>query len=128
MNSRTSYAPLLALLLAGSGPAQETRVTHLTDDSGERQPLHTVVPAYPERARRERLEGDVQVCFNVDREGRTSRVRVRTSTHRLFEKPAIAAVRDSTYKPVPPQVRLSGIKTCRTFRFRLTPLAIEQPG
>lgn len=115
------------LLLAGSGRAQDTQVTHLTDDTGDRQPLHTVVPAYPERARRERLEGDVQVCFNVDREGRTSRVRVRTSTHRVFEKNAIAAVRESSYKPVPPETRLSGIKTCRTFRFRLTPLAIEQP-
>ena len=115
------------LLLAAAAAAQEAEVTHLTDDEGERQPLHTVVPVYPERARRERLEGDVQVCFNVDREGRTSRVRVRSSTHRLFEKVAIAAIRESTYKPVPPDARLSGIKTCRTFRFRLTPLAIEQP-
>ena len=124
---RTRFGPLLALLLAAAGLAEETQVTHMTDESGERQPLHTVVPANPERARRERLEGDVQVCFTVDRDGRTSRVRVRTSSHRVFEKAAIAAVRESTYKPMPPEIRLSGIKTCRTFRFRLMPLAIEQP-
>ena len=115
------------MLAAAAAPAQETQVRHLTDAAGERQPLQTVVPAYPERARRERIEGDVQVCFNVDREGRTSRVRVRSSTHRDFEKAAIAAVRASTFKPVSADTRLSGIKTCRTFYFRLTPVAVEVP-
>lgn len=116
--------PLAAL----SAPADETTsVTHLTDDTGERRPLNTVVPVYPEKARRERIEGDVEVCFNIDREGRTSRVRVRQSTHRIFERPAVLATRASSYRPLPPEKTLSGIKTCRTFRFRLLPVAIEQP-
>ncbi len=90
-------------------------------------PLNTVVPIYPEKARRERVEGDIEVCFNVDREGRTSRVRVRRSTDRVFERPAVLATRASTFAPLPRDQRLSGIKTCRTFRFRLLPVAIEQP-
>jgi len=94
----------------------------------ERIPVRTVVPAYPELAQRERVEGDVQVCFNVDRDGRVRRPRVRTSTDRIFEKPAIRAARESSYKPLPEGERPSGIKTCRTFRFRLSPVAIEKPS
>jgi TonB family protein len=88
---------------------------------------YTVVPIYPDLARRERLEGDVQVCFNVDRSGIPHRVRVRRSTNRIFEKPSLLAVRASTYQPLPEGRKPSGIKTCRTFRFRLNPVAIERP-
>lgn len=110
-----------------TGLTDDTEVTHLTDDSSDRVPLHTRVPVYPPRARRERLEGEVEVCFHVNREGQTSRIAVRRSTNRMFEKPAILAVRASTYHPLREGRKPSGIKTCRTFRFRLTPVAIEQP-
>lgn len=104
---------LLAVLIA-AGPA-------VADDAESgRIPLQTVVPVYPESARRDRLEGEVQVCFHVDRDGRPYRVAVRTSTHRVFERPSIEAVRASTYAPLDPGVKLPAIKTCRTFRFRLT--------
>jgi TonB family protein len=94
-------------------------------ETGERKPSHTMVPVYPERARRDRLEGDVQVCFNVDRTGKTHRVRVRKSSHRIFEKPAVLAVRLSRYEPLPEAEMPVGIKTCRTFRFRLNPVVAE---
>ena len=96
-------------------------------DAGQRVPLHTVVPQYPEKARRARVEGEVEVCFNVDRKGRTSRVSVRRSTNRAFEKPSRDAIKQSTYQPLPKGKELSGIKTCRTFRFYLSPVAIETP-
>jgi TonB family protein len=96
-------------------------------DAGNRVPLQTVVPQYPEKARRARVEGEVEVCFNVDREGRTNRVSVRRSTNRAFEKPSRDAIKQSTYKPLPKGKELSGIKTCRTFRFYLNPVAIETP-
>lgn len=128
----TSHVPtalLLAMTLAVSiGLADDdSDGTHLTDDSSDRKPLQTMVPEYPQRARRERLEGEVQVCFNVDREGRTSRIAVRRSSNRIFEKPAMLAIRASTYQALPKGRKPSGIKTCRTFRFHLTPVAIEQP-
>ena len=121
---------LLMFLLPGPryAPAQaddEIQVTYFANDVGERKPLLTVVPIYPESARRERVEGEVQVCFNVDRKGRTSRARVRTSTNRVFEKPALLAIRASSYEPVPDNRTLSGIKTCRIFRFRLTPVPVD---
>jgi protein TonB len=109
---------------AGLGAAADDRAV----ETGSRKPSHTVVPVYPERARRERLEGDVQVCFNIDRNGRTHRVRVRNSSHRIFEKAAVLAIRSSRYEPLSESTVLTGIKTCRTFRFRLHPVAIEQPG
>jgi TonB family protein len=119
---------LICWLVAAAGAAEDdSDVTHLTDDTGNRMPLQTVVPVYPERALADRIEGEVQVCFNVDREGRTSRIAVRRSSNRLFEKPAMRAIRGSSYAPLPQGEELSGIKTCRTFRFLLDPVAIEVP-
>ena len=111
------------LLLAATAVAEEPRVTHLEDGSRERVPLNTVAPVYPAIARRDRIEGDVQVCFDVDRQDRPYRIAVRHSTNRVFEKPAIRAIRASRYQPLPKEQEVPAIKTCRTFRFRLQPVA-----
>lgn len=111
------------MVLAGD----ERDATDVLEDSADRRPVQTVVPVYPALARRERVEGEVQVCFNVDREGKPYRVRVRESTNRIFEKPSVLAVRSSRYEPLPPGKKPSGIKTCRTFQFHLSPVAIEMP-
>ena len=120
-------ASLLLFVALAASADDVSDLTHLQDDGGDRKPVHTVVPMYPELALRERVEGAVQVCFNVDRDGKPHRVRVRKSTNRIFEKPSVLAVRASTYEPLPEGEKLSGIKTCRTFRFRLDPVAIERP-
>lgn len=118
----------LVLLWAVPAMANEAPVVeYVPGHEGDRVPLHTVVPVYPEKARRARLEGEVEVCFNVSREGRTSRISVRRSTNRVFEKPARDAIKGSTYKPLPPEQPMSGIKTCRTFRFTLTPADDPDP-
>lgn len=129
MNSCPRCAVLLMLFVSVTASATDdvADLDHLVDASAERRPLQTLVPEYPDKARRERLEGEVEVCFNVDRAGHTSRIAVRNSTHRIFEKPARRAIRASTYFPLAEGDKLIGIKTCRTFRFRLTPVAIEQP-
>ena len=120
----TRAAPLLLLCLTFAA-AEEPTVTHLKDETGERMPLQTVVPAYPKVARRDRIEGEVQVCFNIDRKGKPYRVAVRKSSHRVFEKPAKRAVRASTYRPLEPGQKDSGIKSCRTFRFALEPVSAD---
>ena len=56
------------------------------------------------------------------------RIAVRKSTHRVFEKSAIAAVKASSYQPLEEHEILTGIKTCRTFRFQLDPVAIDDPS
>jgi protein TonB len=114
-----------AALLAAGAAAADAPETRLEDGSRERVPLNTVAPAYPEAARRDRIEGDVQVCFNVDRDGRPYRIAVRSSSNRAFEKPAIRAIRASRYQPVPKDREVPSIKTCRTFRFRLESAASD---
>lgn len=113
---------LLTLLPLLPSVAQEPNVTHFADDMGDRKPLNTVAPVYPAAARRDRVEGDVQVCFHVDRKGHPYRIAVRTSTNRVFERPAMRAVRASRYQPIAEDQPVPGIKTCRTFRFRLESL------
>jgi TonB family protein len=128
MRNSCVVAALLATLCATALLAQDaTDVTHVSDASSDRKPQQTVVPVYPQRALRERIEGDVEVCFDVDRDGRTSRIAVRRSSNRLFEKVAMQAVRESSYAAVRADQVLSGIKTCRTFRFRLNPVAVTDP-
>jgi len=117
-------AALLGIVLLSwsyAASCEEESESVLAVDSGERKPVLTVVPVYPELALRRRVEGDVQVCFNVDQEGIPHRVRVRSSSNRVFEKPAVLAARASTWEPLLPGTKPSGIKTCRTFRFRLSP-------
>lgn len=130
LTSKMHPAAVAVLLAAATAAAADDAAppAGIEDAVSERVPLQTVVPKYPERARRARLEGEVEVCFEVDRKGRTHNVSVRRSTNRAFEKPARRAVRNSTYRPLPADKQLSGIKTCRTFRFFLNPVAIEKPG
>ena len=98
------------------------------DSDSDRQPVSTMVPEYPEAARRERIEGEVQVCFDITREGFPRRIAVRHSSHRYFEKPARDAVRRSTWKPVPRGEAVPSIKACRTFRFALVPVQKQEPA
>ncbi len=122
--SRRAQIPplILATFLVASGAVSEVSET----TSSERMPLNTVVPVYPAEARRDRIEGEVQVCFEVTREGRTRRIAVRKSTHRVFEKPARRAVKQSTYVPLPKDAEVPMIKACRTFRFSLEPVVTEE--
>lgn len=122
-----TFLAAVTLATAADAAGEKPRVTLITGDEDGREPLHTVVPEYPRLARRDRVEGQVQVCFNVDRNGRTYRLAVRTSSNRVFEKPAIKAVRQSSYRPLADADRLPAIKTCRTFRFSLEPVVIEDP-
>jgi TonB family protein len=122
-------ATLIAALLALAAPAlaqEDGAPVDTLDSSTERKPVNTIVPEYPETARRERLEGEVQVCFDITRSGMPRRIAVRRSSHRYFEKPARDAVRRSTWQAVPPDVAVPTIKACRTFRFRLERVPIDE--
>jgi TonB family protein len=94
-------------------------VSHFTDSSTDRQPAVTAFPRYPSVARRDRIEGEAMVCFNIDARGRVRRPSVRSSTHRIFEKPAMTAIRRSTFAPLAAGGKPAAAKTCRTYRFRL---------
>lgn len=126
MRTRIATIAISGMLLSVIGSAEEQSASPADGFADDRVPLHTVVPSYPEDARKERVEGEVQVCFNVDRKGKTYRLAVRSSSHRMFERPSLKAVRQSTYQPLAKDAVVPGIKTCRTFRFFLDPIAIDK--
>lgn len=102
-----------ALLLAITAGAAAQMTT------AERRALKTPLPHYPQKALRNRLEGDVQVCYVVDVNGHIHRPRVQSTSHRWFNRAAIRAARGLRYEPAPPGAANSRTNLCSTFRFRL---------
>ena len=120
---------LAAALLLGSelasGQQEATAVTHFLDSNNDRVPLLTAFPTYPSIARRDRIQGEATVCFMIRQDGRISRVKVKESTHRIFRRPALKAIRKSTFEPLGPNQLLATARTCRIFRFRLEPILVD---
>ncbi len=128
MPQRTMLTTSVVLLLLAADPATQADGVSRIDTDTDRIPLHTVIPDYPRVARRDRIQGEVQVCFDITRSGHPVRIAVRRSSHRIFEKPARKAVRKSTWIPIDKDAPTSGIKACRTFRFSLVPVEKRPPG
>lgn len=120
---------IAASLLVGIVPslAQEetTTVMHFMDSNTDRVPLLTAFPTYPSIARRDRIEGDATVCFKITKEGRITRVGIEDATHRIFRKPALRAIKRSSFEPLGPKQVLARARTCRTYRFRLEPVLVD---
>jgi TonB family protein len=95
------------------------------DPSLRRQPAATVFPAYPEEARLYRWEGEATVCFKINAEGEIVRPKIASSTHRVFERPALRAIRASAFTPLGAGEADSAAEVCRVFRFRLN--AVDSP-
>ncbi len=125
MNWRILAVLVVSASLLAAEEGQQI-VARIVDSSSERVPQLTVAPEYPRKARRDRIEGEVQVCFEIDREGRTHRVSVRNSTNRAFEKPSINAVRASSFRPLDKDETLPAIKYCRSFIFALEQRVSEE--
>lgn len=120
---RVLVSIVLLAIAASASADDDTLVAHVIDIDIDRIPSVTVAPKYPRKARRDRVEGQVQVCFDIDREGRTRRIAVRHSTNRTFERPSIKAVRKSTFQRLKAEETLQSLKSCRTFVFSLVPIA-----
>jgi TonB family protein len=124
-----SKATLVGVLLIASGMAfgqgaVETldRIAPDSREDTDRTPVHTVIPEYPQQAWFERVQGDVEVCFFITRGGRPYNIAVRKSDHRIFERPARDAVKNSWFEAIPRPDKVPQVKTCRTFLFRLEPV------
>ena len=122
---QTNSLVFLAALTLSNMASGDNAVEKFDSDT-DRVPLLTTVPDYPEVARRDRIQGEVQVCFNITRDGYPRRIAVRSSSNRLFEKPAMKAVRKSTWMRLDDDEAMSGIKACRTFRFSLVPVEKDE--
>lgn len=98
-------------------------VSHYSDT--DRTPATTAFPAYPSVARRDRIEGQATVCFSIDARGRIRRPSIRSSTHKIFERPALRAIKRSSFEPLPGDEKASPVKSCRTYRFNLEPVTAQ---
>ena len=129
---QTAVTAALCLAMASSAivladeSTRVTRITHMEDSSSDRMPSVTAVPQYPEIARRDRIEGEATVCYTIDAEGRIRRPAVKRSSHKMFAKPALKAIKKSSYEPLRSNQEATVARTCRTFRFLLKPVAIEE--
>ena len=127
-----SFLAILWLSLtcvATSATGEEQQLTphlsHIQDWQTDRQPLLTAFPDYPSIARRDRIEGEAIVCFRIDTNGKVRSAKIKTSSHKIFVKPTIRAMRASSFEPLRAGQTLDGSKTCRTFRYRLEPVVVE---
>jgi len=102
-----------------------TSVTHFVDSSTDRVPAMTTFPKYPSVARRDRIQGEATVCFKIRANGKISRAVVTERSHRIFSKPALRAMRKSSYEPIESSQALTVGRTCRTYRFRLEPILVS---
>ena len=104
-----AVATLALLLGAPLAQAEETnkRTFHLMDSSMDRTPAKTAFPTYPRIARRDRIEGDATVCFKIDIDGRIRSIRVKNYSHRIFRRPSLRAIKDSSFEPLQPHEILS---------------------
>ncbi len=99
--------------------------THFRDSNTDRIPALTAFPQYPSIARRDRIEGEATVCFNIRSDGRISRAIVTNRSHRIFAKPALRAIRKSNFEPIAPGQVLATTRACRIYRFRLDPILVR---
>ena len=127
---RTHVLAALLLLPLSAFADDEADTRNFTDSPSERVPAVTAFPKYPSIARRDRIEGEAVVCFHIDARGKVVRPSIRSSTHKIFEKPAMRAIRSSSFAPLADGEKPAVAKTCRTYRFRLDPIneaALLQP-
>lgn len=109
---------------ASSATAQSTLLRFFVDSSTDRTPATTAFPQYPRIARRDRIEGDATVCFRIGIEGNIHSIKVQNYSHRIFRRPALQAIKASSFEPLGPNEILQRARSCRTYRFRLTPVTV----
>ena len=112
-------------LAAGQEQDLTPRLSHIQDSESDRVPAVTAFPDYPSIARRDRIEGEATVCFRIDSRGKVLSAKIKTRTHKIFVKPTLRAIRESSFEPLRPGQTLGTSKTCRTFRYRLDPVIVD---
>jgi len=122
----TSLALSPGFAVAEQPAAQHS--SHRVDSSRDRTPAITAFPRYPRIARRDRIEGEAVMCFKISLDGRIRNVRTKSYSDRIFRRPALRAIKDSSFEPLRPHEIFSAARTCRTYRFRLEPVEEDESG
>ena len=61
----------------------------------------------------------------VRQDGRITRAKLKDYTHKIFRKPVLRAIKKSSFEPLLPNQVFATAKTCRTYRFRLEPVLVD---
>ena len=127
MTLRSSLAVVVWVFATMTAQADTNGINKnlFVDYNTDRQPASTEFPNYPSIARRDRIEGEATVCFKIDTRGKVSRASVTEYTHKIFRRPALRAIKRSSYEPLAPGQVIAKSKTCRVYRFRLEPIVAE---
>jgi len=93
------------------------------------QPKVTVMPVYPEKCKKEKIQGTVILLVGTDKEGRVRSVRVLEKDHPDLAKSAVKAIEQWIYEPVISRGRPIPAVFYMTVYFRLRPMdsASENP-
>ena len=90
----------------------------VSSDDQNQKLVHRVEPVYPERAKRQQLEGTVRLRVAVDAEGKVENVKVLSGSS-LFAQAAAAAVRQWRYEPMLVEGKAVAVVSEVTVTFRL---------
>lgn len=113
---------------AGSTPASQANQSNsgasvnrvqVSGKEEERHLLHRVLPAYPEYAKQNRIQGMVVMHALIDKEGRITDLKL-VAGHRLFVPSTLEAVKQWRYRPYLVNGRVVEVETTITVNFNLT--------
>jgi len=83
------------------------------------EPIKTVLPEYPEVARKAGLEGRVTIAAIVDENGNVIYAEVINSTNKVFEEPALKAAYQYKFKPGMMKDKKVKVRVIIPFAFKL---------
>lgn len=112
---QTSVCALAAALCLSAAAIEHPAATP------ERRALVSSTPQYPVKARNQRVEGDVTVCYTIDARGKVRRPYVKKTSNRVFNQAALRAARAIVYEAAAPDAANERAPACSTYRFRLQP-------
>lgn len=104
---------------AKSAPAAPSDVLKVGGDVMAPVEVHRVQPAYPEEARKNRVQGNVVLSAVVDEKGAVSKVDAVESPDPELTKAAVEAVKQWTYKPATKKGKPVKVQLTVTVSFKL---------
>ncbi|MBN1398155.1 MAG: energy transducer TonB [Bacteroidetes bacterium] len=83
------------------------------------QPIEQINPIYPEEAKKQGIEGEVQIKILVMNDGCTKRGKVLKTTNQIFNKAALSAGMQWSFKPAEVRGRKINAWVLIPFKYRL---------
>ena len=89
-----------SVVAGASASSSQANISDIPVVTQEPLLLHVVQPEYPQEARMRGMEGWVDLTLTVNGSGEVADARVNASSKRMFERPALTAVRKWHYEPI----------------------------